>query len=219
MFCKHQLSVVKPHEGRILRELADRLAVFSSTQIRNTACVVGNIVHAGAVTDMSNFLLAADAILHIKNADTGKFRLEPMTDFFTGYRKIKLSPQDVITQIDVPLMKENEHFFVFKQAHRREDDICIVSSAFKVRISPDNKIEYISLGYSGMAAFPQRAKKAEKFLIGKEFTLPNIQEAMRIVNEEDLPLTENAPGGHVEFRRELARSFPVSYTHLTLPTM
>lgn len=215
VFCKQQIPKVKPYEGRILRELHDRLQVFSSTQIRNTACVVGNIVHAGAVTDMSNFLLAADAILHIRNADTNQFRLEPMTDFFTGYRKIKLSPQDVITQIDVPLMKENEHFFVFKQAHRREDDICIVSSAFKVRISDDNTIEYIALGYSGMAAFPQRAKKAEKFLTGKKFTLENIQEAMKIVNEQDLPIVENAPGGHVQFRRELANSFLFRFFHQT----
>jgi len=214
MFCHKKCHEVKSHEQRILRELHDRLAVFSSTQIRNTACVVGNIVHAGAVTDMSNFLLASDSILTIRDAKTGKERKESMDHFFTAYRTIKLAPTDVITQIEVPLCKENEHFFVFKQAHRREDDICIVSSAMKTRISKENIIENIEIAYSGMGPFPARAEKTEKFLLGKEFNLKNIQEAMGII-EKDFPISDNAPGGHVPYRRELSTSFLFKFFHQT----
>ncbi|KAH0792538.1 xanthine dehydrogenase-like [Histomonas meleagridis] len=212
-FCDSKMPKLKEHERRLLRELRQRLSVFSSTQIRNTACVVGNIAAAGAVTDMSNFLLASDSILTVINAETGeKFKMS-MDNFFTSYRTTKLKPTDVITEVEIPLMKPNEHIFVYKQAHRREDDICIVSACIKCRINEvTNIIEDFKIAYSGMAAYPQNAKSVEKYMIGKEFTLKTIQDAYPLI-EKDLPLAEQAPGGHIPFRRELSKSFLFRFYH------
>jgi len=211
-FCDKMMPLVSEPKRRLLRELRQRLSVFSSTQIRNTATVTGNIVHAGAVTDMSNFLLSTDAKISLIKAHNGEKQNITMDDFFVSYRKTKLDPDDVLTQFSIPLCKENEHVFVYKQAHRREDDICIVSSTMKCRISPSNIIEDIKIAYSGMAAFPQNAKQTQAFLKGKEFTLENIRAAYKYI-EKDLPLDDNAPGGHVPFRRELSRSFLFRFYH------
>ena len=211
-FCDRVMPGLPEYKQRLLKELRQRLSVFSSTQIRNTACAVGNLVHAGAVTDMSNFLLATDAVLTVIDAKTGEKRKMDMTRFFTGYRKTKLNQADVVVDVSVPLMKENQHVFVYKQAHRRDDDICIVSACMKVTLGDDNTIDDIRVAYSGMAAFPQRAEQTEAFMKGKKFTLETIKAAYPYI-EKDLPLSDDAPGGHVPFRRELARSFLFRFFH------
>ncbi|KAH0790409.1 xanthine dehydrogenase isoform X2 [Histomonas meleagridis] len=212
-FSDRVMPSLPPHKQRLLRELRQRLSVFSSTQIRNTACVVGNIAYAGAVTDMSNFLLATDAILTVVDAATGEKRLMDMDNFFTKYRTTKLGKTDVILDVTVPLCAKDEHVFVYKQAHRREDDICIVSACIKAKINEEtNIVEDIKIAYSGMAAWPQRAKQTEEAIKGKPFELSTITNAYKYI-EKDLPLDDNAPGGHVPFRRELSRSFLFRFYH------
>lgn len=211
-FCDRVMPGLPAHKQRLLRELRSRLTRFASTQIRNTACAIGNLAYAGAVTDMSNFLLATDAVMTVIDAKTGEKRTIDTYRFFTGPRKTKLNQTDVVVDVTVPLCKENEHVFVYKQAYRRDDDICIVSACMKVAIGDDNTVNDIKIAYSGMAAFPQRAEKTEAFIKGKKFTLETIQAAYPYI-AKDLPLPDGAPGGHVPFRRELSRSFLFRFFH------
>jgi len=53
-------------------------------------------------------------------------------------RKTSLKEDEVIVSINVPYSKQNEYVFAYKQARRREDDIAIVSSCFRVLLSSDN---------------------------------------------------------------------------------
>ena len=214
-FCEKKQATLPEEKCRVLREIKDRLRVFSSTQIRNTASVVGNIAYAGAVTDLSNFLLASDSVYSVINAETQTKKTDSIDDFFVGYRKTKLNQSDVISRFEVPLLKKDEHIFCFKQGRRRDDDICLVSATIKAKVNEkSNIIEDIKIAYSGMAAFPQRAKKTENFLKGKQFTIENINSAFKYIHE-DLPLAPNAPGGHVQFRKELAESFLFRFFHAT----
>ncbi|EAX94939.1 aldehyde oxidase and xanthine dehydrogenase, putative [Trichomonas vaginalis G3] len=219
MFCEHKLKEDLPAEKkRLLKQLHERLRYFASTQIRNTATVTGNLAHGGAVTDLSNFLLATDAIYHVKNAKKGIDEDVTIEKFFTAYRKTKLDPSDVITRFEISLMKKNEYVGQFKQAHRRDDDICIVSASMKVTLGADDVIEDIKIAYSGMAAFPQRAYQTENFLKGKKFDDSTIQAAYQYIHK-DLPLDDYAPGGFVPFRRDLAESFLFKFYQQTLKEM
>lgn len=202
------LTFAKEHEkeSQLYTQLKELLQRFASTQIRNTACVSGNIAYGGAVTDMSNFLLGNGATIYVVDAATGKERQIDMASFYKGYRKTALNSTDIIKKIHIPLLKENEHVYFFKQAHRREDDICIVSSTMRVRVSPSNIIEDIKLAYSGMTACPSRAIKTESYLKGKQFDIKTIREAMKVVYDE-FPLDESSPGGRPQYRHELTQSF------------
>jgi len=213
VFCKKMEKVVSPEQARLLRALHERLTVFAGTMIRETASVAGNILFAGGATDMTNFCLATDPILTVIDAKTGEKRQENMEDFFVNYRTTKLRKTDVLTQIEIPLLSKEEHVSVFKQAHRREDDICICSACMKVNIDDKtNTVRDIKLGYSGLSGWPLRAKAAERNLIGKQWTLENVQSCFPIL-EKEFPLPKDAYGGHAEFRRELARSFLFRFYH------
>ncbi|OHS96541.1 aldehyde oxidase and xanthine dehydrogenase [Tritrichomonas foetus] len=205
-FCIREKTNVSENHSRLLRELKRRLQTFASTQIRNSACVAGNIACGSAATDMSNFLIGNDVILTILDVNTGETRKINMDNFYLGYRKTCLKPTDIITKFEIPLCQENEHMFVYKQALRRDDDICIVSATMRVRINKENKVEKIRLAYSGLSPSPSRARLAEDYLTGKEFTLENIQKCYDLILKE-FPLDELSPGGRVEFRKQLSSSF------------
>lgn len=194
-------------QSRFFAQLAERLQTFSSTQIRNVACVVGNIACGSPVTDLSNFLIASRATLTVINAKTFEKREVSMDHFYTGFRKTVLNPADVVVSVSIPLPKPDEHMFVFKQAHRRDDDICIVSATMKAKVDENsNNIDDISISYSNLSPFPKHAELTEKFLKGKKFTLETIREAYSYL-QSDFPLDEQTPGGHIEFRKQLTTSF------------
>lgn len=213
-FCRAIAPTLPQHKARFFEQLAERLQTFGSTQIRNSATMVGNIACGGAVTDLSNFLIANQAIVsYVDPSVANQEQTIGMDTFYKGNKSINLSPTSIITKVEMPLPSENEYMFVHKQAYRRDDDICICSATMKVKIDPStNRIDDIQLAYSGLSAIPRNAKQAEKFLLKKSFTLENIQQAYPYITR-DFPIEDQTIGGHNEFRRQLMHSFLFRFYH------
>eukprot|EP00475_Leptophrys_vorax_P021366 TRINITY_DN29075_c0_g2_i1.p1 TRINITY_DN29075_c0_g2~~TRINITY_DN29075_c0_g2_i1.p1 ORF type:complete len:1060 (-),score=278.85 TRINITY_DN29075_c0_g2_i1:127-3024(-) len=139
-------------------------------------------------------------------------RVVSMDSFFTGYRKIDLLPGEVIISVKIPLCKDNEYVFSFKQARRREDDIAIVSSCMRVRFADDSREEKtmivkeacISLG--GMAERTVIALDTSRYLIGRSWNHETLEEALRLLEKETY-LPDQAVGGMPRYRQTLALSF------------
>jgi carbon-monoxide dehydrogenase medium subunit len=72
----------------------------ASHQIRNRATVVGNIVNASPCTDMGPALLCLEASVSV--ASRRGAREIPMRDFFTGVKRTRLEPDEVLERIVVP---------------------------------------------------------------------------------------------------------------------
>ena len=60
-------------------------------------------------------------------------------------------------------------------------------------------------GFPILAWLHSHREQTEAVLKGKKFKLDTINGAYPYI-EKDLPLSDDAPGGHVPFRRELSRS-------------
>lgn len=203
-------------EKRFFNELKNRIESFASNQIRNVASIVGNICHGGAATDFSNFLLALKATLVIKDCKT-KDTIEKVMDnsFYESYRKISLKPNEVVVEIKLKIPKKNEFISTFKQGRRRDDDICIVSSTIFTSINDEtNEIKEIRIAYSGMSACPCRATQLENFLLGKQFTIENIESSFNLI-DTTFQLNEKSPGGFPQFRLQIAKSFMIRFYHQT----
>jgi len=66
---------------------------------------------------------------------------------------------------------QDEYFFGYKQAHRRDDDIAIVNSGMRVMFEAGTDVvKEVSLAYGGMAPTTVMAKKTMKALVGKSVT-------------------------------------------------
>ena len=75
-------------EGEVARAIAQMLRWFASTQIRNVACLGGNIATASPISDMIPLLVACGATMTVASKSAGT-RVQPLSSFFLGYRKVR----------------------------------------------------------------------------------------------------------------------------------
>jgi xanthine dehydrogenase/oxidase len=192
----------------------DMLRWFASSQIRNVACLGGNLVTASPISDMNPMLAAMGGKLIISSIGDDKktiySREVAVGDFFLKYRTVDLKPTELVERIEVPIAHEIfEYIQPFKQARRREDDISIVSSGMRIRLVPDGDkwmIKDAAIAFGGMAPTTVLASKTADVLIGNEFCNETFVKAREVALEE-LRLPYTVPGGQAAFRMTLVASF------------
>ena len=135
--CLELIETRGTHQTQVMSAIVDMLKKYGGQQIRNLACIGGNLVTASPIADMNPILLAARSQLCIASADKGHRVLHLEQSFFSAYRKVALEPDEVLISVLIPWMKPDEYFNAYKQARRRDDDISIVSSACWMKIRAD----------------------------------------------------------------------------------
>ena len=115
-------------------------------------------------------------------------------------------------RVTLPLNVRGEYVREFKQSHRREDDIAIVTSGMRARFEPSADhggaavVAEIAFGYGGMSFKTVSCPKTEALLVGKPWNDETLKLALESL-ADDLPMSKDVPGGMCEFRRSLANSF------------
>jgi xanthine dehydrogenase/oxidase len=203
-----------PMYGRTVKPIHDMLRWFASTQIRNVACLGGNLVTASPISDMNPMLASMGGQLVISSIDEDGTsiaqRRVPVSDFFLSYRKVDLKSTELVELVEVPVLNPSfEYLKPFKQARRREDDISIVTAGMKIRLEVAGgkwTVAAASLAFGGMAPKTVMAKATMEFLEGKEFCTETFAEAQEVLLQE-LQLPYDVPGGQATYRMTLAASF------------
>ena len=62
-------------------------------------------------------------------------------DFFLGYRKVDLKPEEVLLRVKLPWTRPHELVREFKQSHRQDDDIAIVNAGMRMRLQKSSSGE------------------------------------------------------------------------------
>ncbi|XP_019642816.1 PREDICTED: xanthine dehydrogenase/oxidase-like [Branchiostoma belcheri] len=195
------------HQTRLFAAIVEMLRWFAGHQIRNVGCIGGNIVTASPISDLNPIFLSAGCTVTVASHQGGSRVVRMDHDFFPGYRRTAVAPEEVMVSLDVPFTKENEYFLAYKQARRRDDDIAIVNAAFRVRFEEGtNVIRDIGLSFGGMAPTTVMARNTANRLTGLKWDNDLLPEACSSL-EDDLPLPPSVPGGMAEFRRTLTTSF------------
>lgn len=161
---------------------------FASLQIRHIATIGGNICNASPIGDLIPMLFAVKA--QLKLVSSKNERIINIEEFITGYRSIDLNNNELLTEIIIPFKDENSFYFAEKVTTRRDLDISTLSIAAKMKLSPQGTIEDILLVFGGMAATVKRAKSCEEFLLGKQFTLQNITDAIYLLTYDFTPISD-----------------------------
>jgi xanthine dehydrogenase/oxidase len=199
------------HHLSLLDAFLSNLIFFASRQIRNFATLGGNIVTGSPISDLNPILVANNAILTVLSESNG-IRTIPIREFYLGYRKIDLKPDEVLLKLRIE-MPENELEIVraYKQSKRKEDDIAIVNGCFRVKLERVEENQFIirklDLSFGGLAPttifLPKINSKFTNHKWAEEKTLKSIHD--ELLNE--ISLTYSVPGGMPVYRRTLAVSF------------
>lgn len=180
--------------GQPFEAIHKQTRYFAGRQIRNVGTPAGNLATASPISDLNPVFVATNATLVAKSLEATTEI--PMSEFFKGYRITALPPDAIIASIRIPVFREKrEYMRAYKQAKRKDDDIAIVNSALRVRLSDDNMVEDTSLVYGGLAPITIAAKRAMEYLRGQKFTDPKTLEGVMNALEQDFDLRFGVPGG------------------------
>jgi len=186
----------------VIRNHASPLAQASwevgSPQLRNMACIAGNLATASPANDTISPLMAMGAKLVLSSK--GGDRSVNLEDFYTGVRKTVLRPDEMISDIFFPKLKDNQHGTFLKLGLRQTMIISVVDVTVLLTLSGDVVQEAsITLGAVAPTIIP--VPQAEEYLIGKKLTQENIQEAARLARESASPIDDVR--GSAAYRRQM----------------
>ncbi|KAG5876925.1 hypothetical protein JTB14_007388 [Gonioctena quinquepunctata] len=206
LFLGQQMKIHAEHKTRIFRALLKMLHWFAGKQIRSVGALGSNIMTGSPISDMIPLLMAARAQLELQNQGNGIRRVVLDDEFFIGYRRNIVKPNEILVSILIPFSAKNQYFQAYKQSRRREDDIAIVNAAINVSFEPKSSIIVdINFGFGGMSFKTVSAPKTQEKLRGLPWNRNTLDLAFTHLLE-DLPLEQSAPGGMIQYRRSLALS-------------
>lgn len=191
------LEVFSPPRGaEILREGAK---VIGDPQVRNLGTVGGALAEADPAGDWGAVLLALDATAVCRNL-AGERRVR-ITDFFLDAYTSALRPDELLTEVHVPLPAAGTGSSYLK-FERKAGDFAVASAAVVVQAGARGEIAKIGIGLSGVGLKPIRATAAEQVLQGQEFNAELLKKAGEALMAEISPLSDLR--GPAEYKREVA---------------
>jgi xanthine dehydrogenase small subunit len=167
-----------------LKTFANR---FAGLPVRNSGTLGGNVANGSPIGDSMPLLIALGA--HVVLLSQRGHRDIPLEDFYTGYRKNVLAPDEVVGWIKVPRPVEGEFLRAYKISKRYDDDISAVCLAIAMRLR-DGIVEHVGIGAGGVAATPVRAVGTEAALRGQPWTAEAARKATDSLRAEFQPITD-----------------------------
>ncbi|WP_028651877.1 xanthine dehydrogenase small subunit [Nocardioides halotolerans] len=172
--------------GSRLPLLAALMPQFASPLIRNAATLGGNLGTGSPIGDAPPVLLALEASVVL--ASTEGERTVALADYFTGYRESVRRPDELITEVVVPLPAAEVTAF-HKIAKRAFDDISSVAVAFALDVA-DGVVRKARIGLGGVAATPIRALEVEAALEGRPWTQETVDAAAEVLGRAGTPISD-----------------------------
>lgn len=189
-------------------------------QIRNRGTIAGNLITASPANDTITPLWAMGAEVTLRSKARGERTID-FAEFFHGVRKTALEPDEMLTEVSFPALKENERGTFIKLGLRRAQAISVVNVAvvlgFDKSTTPalqdtqggasvknqESKIEsaWITMGSVAPTIIP--AEDAQHFLVGKTLSEENIARAAELASKASRPIDDIR--GTAAYRREMVR--------------
>jgi len=168
-------------------QIAESLKWVSSTLVRNSATLGGNIVNASPIGDLSITFLALGALLTLKKGNQS--REVALKDFFKAYKTLDLKPGELVECLVIDLPADNDRFSIERVSQRAYFDIASCNSALWIREN-DHKILDVRLSAGGVSPIPLHAKKTSDFLSGETISVNTLKKAADILENEIAPISD-----------------------------
>ena len=180
--------------------LADTTAVIADPLVRNLATVGGNLAHGDPANDHPATMLALGAEV-VATGPKGE-RTIPIEKFFTGLFTTALAPDEILTEIKIPIPPPQSGG-AYVKLERKVGDFATAASAAQLTLGKNGEVERVGLALTNAGPKPVKATRAEKYLQGKQPDDAAIAEAARLASQDCDPTADRR--GSVEYKREMAR--------------
>lgn len=170
-----------------LPPLAELLKYFGSPPIKNGATLAGNVATGSPIGDTLPGLLVMNAEVELISP-RGTRRVN-MNNFYVGYRKSVAEPDELISAIHLPLLREREQLKLYKVSKRKDLDIASFNAAVWIKLAGD-VIEDVRIAFGGVAATIVRMSRVEEHLRGQTMSESLFAHAAAIAWRDIKPLSD-----------------------------
>jgi carbon-monoxide dehydrogenase medium subunit len=160
----------------LLREAAAHIA---HPAIRNRGTIGGSLAQADPASELPACMVALDAIIVVRGP-AGERRIAAR-EFFTGIYQTALSPQELLTAVELPLARQNSGCF-FHEFARRHGDYAITGLAAQASLQGDGFAD-LRLVFFAVGDRPMPAASANR-LIGVPITAALLSDAATALGSE-----------------------------------
>lgn len=183
--------------GRLLAEVARHIGHYPIRQ-RGTFC--GSVAHADPASEWC--LVAATLEAEILARSRAGERVIKGGAYFLGTFSTQLRPDELLTEIRLPLLDDSWHtgFYEFS---RRTGDFAISMTLAALKIE-SAKVVDARLGVGGVEDRPRRITEAEAVLVGAAPDARAFAQAADIISRVVEPM--NDPHASAAYRRDLVRA-------------
>lgn len=143
--------------------LRDCARTVGAPQIQNRGTVGGNIVNASPAGDSLPLWLALDATFEV--ASVRGTRHVPASDFWLGYRKTALAPDELLVRVHLP-PNDGDRLHYRKVGTRLAQAISKVALGGRLRVV-DGVVTEARVALGSVAPTPLRARHVEAALVGR----------------------------------------------------
>jgi carbon-monoxide dehydrogenase medium subunit len=150
-----------------LGALRDGARALGSPLVRNRATIGGNIGSARPAADLPPSLIAYGANVVLQRS--GGTRQIPLESVFKGPGFTDIGPDEILTEIKVPVSRDGEGAGYINLGVRKAQDCNIVNVASFIALNKkDGSIENARIVMGSVGPTPLRAASAEKVLLGEK---------------------------------------------------
>jgi aerobic carbon-monoxide dehydrogenase medium subunit len=180
--------------------LIDTAHVIADPQVRNLATVAGNLAHGDPANDHPATMLALDAQV-VATGPRGE-RVIPIEEFFLSLFSTALQPDEILTEIRIPLALPRSGGAYFK-LERKVGDFATAAVAAQVTLDSSSAIQKVGIGLTNVGPTPIKVQKAENFLLGKKLDEANIRQAAQLAADDAQPSSDLR--GPAEYKKALTK--------------
>ncbi|MBI4503649.1 MAG: xanthine dehydrogenase family protein subunit M [Gemmatimonadetes bacterium] len=180
--------------------LLDTAKVIADPLVRNRATVGGNLAHGDPANDHPATMLALGASV-VAQGPKGE-RTIPVDQFFQGLFATALAPNEILTEIRIPVPAAKSGG-AYVKLERKVGDFATAAAAVQVTLGAKGEVTKAGIGLTAAGPTPIQAGEAEKFLTGKMPDDATLAETARLASQAAKPTADRR--GAPDYKREMAR--------------
>jgi aerobic carbon-monoxide dehydrogenase medium subunit len=180
--------------------LRDAVGLIADPLVRNRATVGGNLANGDPGNDLPAIMITLGATL-VARGLKGE-RAIPANQFYKGIYSTALAPDEILTEIRVPIPPPRSAGAYLK-LKRKVGDFAAAAAAVQVTLDAKGAIERAGVALTNAGPTPVEAIDAARYLVGKSPDEKTIAEAARLAAAKSAPSADQR--GSVEYKQEMAR--------------
>ena len=173
-------------------------AMIADPQVRNMGTIGGNLAHGDPGNDHPATMLALGATV-VATGPEGS-RSIPITEFFEDFYMTALEPDEILTEIQIPIPPPHSGGS-YQKLERKVGDYAIAGVAVQLSLYDSVHVLSAGIGLTNVYHIPLKVTRAEELLTGSDLTPELIDQAARIASEDCEPAADLR--GSVEYKRDM----------------